>query len=210
MSLYLKEADYKAIKEKLLTVEFRDLLKGKVKDGLRLYKSNPELVKLVSEYLDVPEHSLSPYWNKLFMLIMKIYYGKVRVKQTTNLLRVRVNTLANSLYFILYDVYGTEATKLMYNIIEPYLVPVLSGEEDFNKARLFFVPLSTQTLDGVINLFREIISSNKKVLCRIPLNLYYTICSQSSLLPSSSNGRGGVEKCGRLIRKTYTEVCSSE
>lgn len=201
--------DYEEIKKKLKTIEFRDLIRNKVRNGLGLYKSNPDLIIIVSDFLGVPEYTLTPIWDRVFKLVLKIYHGKVKVRSSGNVGRVHVNSLANSLYFILYEKYGSDTISVMYDLLEPYMVPVLSGEGDYEKVRLFFLPISTSNVESVMNLFREVLESKRDVFCSIPLVMYYVICSQSSLLPTSSTGRGGVETCVSKLKKIYREVCGS-
>ena len=201
---------YERVKESILTLDFQNLLREQVKKGLKLYKANPELFSLVSEYTDISVNDLRPVWDKVFRLLMRIYSGRVRVKRSSGVFKARINTLANTLYFILYELYGSSATEILYSILEPYIVPSITDSESFERARLFFIPVSEGTLENTVMLLKEVLIKHNRELCKIPEYLYHGICSQTSFLPSSSNGNGGVERCLTLVTKAYREVCSNE
>lgn len=202
-----KKELYKEVKAKLLTEDFYLDLKQAVRNGLKLYKSNPELQSFVSSYAGIDEDELKLVWDKVFRLIMKIYSGKVKIRKQVVKYKARVNSLANTLYFSLYEVYGNRAIEIMYNILEEYIVPSLSNEEA-KRSRLFFVPVSEWNLNDVLALYEEVLAKHSEILCKIKKEYHLYLCSQSSFLPSGNSG--GVEKCIRMVSKVFDGVCRHE
>ena len=216
--LSLEKKLFSQVESKLLTEDFYSLLHSKVKEGLKLYKLNPELIKLVSEYTGVPEDKLKLIWNDVYRLIVKLYYRRVKIKKR-NVGGVRLNTLANSLYFAIYERYEHQAPEIMYTILEPYMVSALQNPENdviVEKTRLLFLPIAPENLDEILELLKEILSSNRRILCNdTVVSALEILCSQSSKLPSSKSSFNtysikDTEYCIKNLKKIVSEVCTHE
>jgi len=208
---------FSSIESKLLTEEFVSSFRKDVKSGkLKLYKRNPELIKLVSKYTGISEEELKPVWSDVYRLLLDIYYNRRKVKKRKKLEGgLGLNTLANSLFFSLYNKYEHKTPEIMYTLLEPYMTAALSGDRDaVEKARLLYLPISMHNLDGVLGLLTEIISSNREIFCDdMVISGLDIVCTQTNNLPSSrssSSKTKDTEYCLSRLRRIVSEVCTHD
>lgn len=213
MSLTETSSTFLYVKSKLLTPEFHSLLLTKTRNGLKLYRTNPELVKLVSEFVGIPEEQLKPIWKDVYKVIINIYNRKAKLRQET-VGEVRLNTLANSLYYAVYEKYEQKAPEVVYTILEPYIVPALQdpdAEDAVKKVQLLFLPISPENIDEVLAVLGEILASNRELLCNDTIiSALEMVCHRSSLLPTSkksNNSIKDVDYCFSKLKKTAVNAC---
>ena len=201
------------VKSRLLTPEFHSLLITRIKSGLKLYRSNPELIKLVSDFTGVHEEQLKPIWSDVYKIIIDIYNRRAKLRQET-VGEVRLNTLANSLYYAVYEKYEHRAPEIIYTVLEPYVVPALQdpdNEDAVKKSQLLFLPISPENLDSILTLLGQILTSNRELLCNDTIiSALEIVCHRSSLLPtprSSSKLIKDVSYCLSELKKIVINAC---
>ena len=203
---------FSEVASKLKTEEFYNLLHSKIEEGLKLYKGNPELLQLVSEFTGVPQDELRVIWSDVYRVVVDVFYKRVKVKKARSG-GTRLNTLANSIYFALYEKYEHKTPELMYSILEPYMVRALQGDDPkaVETARLFFLPISSDNVDQILALLREVMESNKEYFCNdTVIQALDIVCSRSSSLPRSTGAGIGLkdtEYCIHNLKRIASEVC---
>jgi len=199
------------IRKRVFSRDFASCFLPRVRSGqVGMYKRNPELLKLASECSRLSQEELSRVWDDVYRMLLDLYYGRARLEEAGEA-RVSVSTVANAVFYALYNVLGHSAVSTMYSLLEPYLIPALSGdEESARRARLLFTPVDESNVDEVLSAFRELLKASRGVMCQAARD-YEILCLVSRGLPRSVDGSAGGVKdmnyCLSRLREAVAEVC---
>jgi len=210
-----EDPDFLRIKSILKTVDFKQILKDKVtRREVLLAKKDPNIFRLVVEYTGEPESIVRKYWDKIYKLIVKIYYGRVKVeKEGTGY--VSIITPASALYLALREVYGADATEIMYQILEPVMTSALAFDQDAAYiAHNLFMPVSPSSLDVLDAILPPILSNGKEYVCNEKVAELFEnlVCTRNQALPhnlsrNNTTGLKTIEDCIAKIKKILGDVC---
>jgi len=108
-----------------------------------------------------------------------------------------VVTPAVAIYYALFQLYGDEAPRRMYEILEPIMVPRLSGEG--NGAELLFYPVQAQHLDRQVAVVEEVLKAEPRI-CGVPF-FVSLFCSKTKRLSAIASRR-----CASLLSEACRRV----
>lgn len=204
----------KDVKEKLLTADFLNKLEEyRRRYRVKISVSDPRFISFLSGYLNLPEDEVKKYARQLIPLIGDILSRRVKLKsdEPSNVAgepHIHVNTLANTLYLLLYKLSPATASKTMYSILEEHVVKALSGDGvALRVVDTFFSPVSTNY--GTIVEHLKLVLSERRELCSLRPKEFTLLCLKSSYLPvtKSLNSTSPADECTNLVLKAVSEVC---
>lgn len=207
------------IKEKLLTTDFLNRLEDfRRKHNVKISVSDKRFVSFIAEYLNIPEEDVRKYASKLVPLVGDILSRRVKLKTeepSTTVAsgepHIHVNSLANTLYLLLYKLSPATASRTMYNILEKYVVNALSGDESaLRVVDVFFSPVSVDNYKTVVEQLKQVLSEHRE-LCSLGSKELAILCLKSSCLPvtKSMNATSPVDNCVKLVSEAFSKVCHS-
>lgn len=187
-------------------------------------RSSAELKSYISAASGVPFEDVEKNWDVIWRHIKYVFEERPRISKSppkqqavspTNMTKdesdstIRINTLANTIYFVLYERHGTRAPEIIYRLLEPMMTKALvEGGESAVKARLLFLPAAPDTLEGILEVYKEILLTGKEFLCSDE-DLHLSLCRVSSELPSGDARIKGYtsDDCARKVSQIFREVC---
>jgi len=191
----------KDVLQMLDSPNFKEVFRNAVSSRkVKLCTNCPDLKQFVAEQLGLSESIVEQYWKDvIFPKLREIYNRRDAISEKGVAFAFPIVTLANVLYFLLYE-QTEEAPKIMYEILEPYVVRCLNSmrRDDCEPVRLFFSPVDSENVDSVLRLLAEILSKYPQLRVR-DLDM---ICAVSAHLP----------KAVTAIRKNLKDVsyCKKE
>lgn len=200
------------IKEKILTTDFLNSINEfRRQNKVKIAASDPHLIGFLSRYLGVPEEEVKKHLRQLIMLIGDVLSGRVKLRADDQPVKsgephIHANTLSNTLYFLLSKISPTRATKVMYEILEPYVVRALAGDPESLKAvDVFFSPVSSSNYRLVVEHFKHVLSKHRE-LCGVSAD-FHLLCMKSAYLPVGKSANSPANECLSLVAKAASEVC---
>jgi len=204
------------ILEKLDSPIFKELFREAVSSRkVKLCKSCPDLKQFVAEQLGYDEKFIEQYWQKvIYPKLVNIYNRRdedsYTPKHGDKRQEVTLVTLANVLYFTFYEQQANESPRIMYELLEPYIVQCLNfaSPGDACKAvRHFFIPVDAENIDYVLKLLREVLDKYPQIRSSEHLKL---LCSISSSLPEVATANRKKLKDTNYCRKELGKIMKGD
>lgn len=164
-----------SVKAKINQGEFDDIISKVAQDKEncnRVGAFNDEIINFIKNKMNVDyEKARELYLASAVMLenrCIKIMSGKKEEQQYY----FRGWLLSSSLYYALYDAYGSEAVDIMYKILEDVTTDALKGEkEKIRFLHSFYSVVTDESLEEQLNLLKQIIDSNKEVFSKVDMGI---------------------------------------
>ena len=186
-------------------VSSEDFLRRVENQNIRIFKRNKDLMRFVASHCSVPLDFVTEHWPKIYDSIRKMYSGsgKKHSRARSAETGFKVNTLANSIFLAVYEAYGEKTPRVMYEVLEPFMMETLSGKSPV--ARLLFLPITPRNLDEVVSLLRVIVSSRRDVFCSPVVSSRLTILCRLT----SDQHHLVASNCASKVLKVVEEVCGN-
>lgn len=202
-------------REKLATEDFvRKFEKFRKENNIKISASNPALISFLSDYLGLPESIVKTYSKELILLIGDILTGRVKIRREDpgnyqGEPHIHVNNLANTVYMLYYKLSPATASRRMYELLEPYVVKALSGDEDAQSVlNLYFTPISSYNYREIVDELVKLVKTRFPELCKLSRSDFSLLCLKSSYLPISKKNNGSpADECTKYLMKCISEVC---
>jgi len=202
------------ILEILNTQAFKDLFREAVASKkVKLCTSCQDLKQFVIEQfkqLGYDEKVVEQYWKKIiYPKLVAIYNNRDdMLKPTDKTQEISLVTLANVLYFALYE-QTEDAPRIMYELLEPYMVQCLSSasRDACIPVRQFFIPVDGENIDYVLKLLHDVLNKYPQLRSSEHLNI---LCSISSSMPKVTTINRKKIKDVYYCRKELTKIIKGE
>jgi len=180
------------IKACLLANGYREEL---LKRGFRRVYTDPNLFQFTIGFLrdmcgiqlDIASPA-DPRWYSVYSgAVMPIVRGELAAGKERGQEQVEASvvTPAVAIYYAVFQLYGHEAPRRMYEILEPFMVARLSGEG--NGVELIFHPVQAQLLDRQLAVVEAVLRAEPGI-CGVPF-FVQLFCSKSKRLSAIASRR---------------------
>lgn len=142
---------------------------------------NDEIINFIKNKMDVEYEKAKELYLASAELLEKRCIKIMSNKKEKSQYYFKGGLLSSSLYYALYDAYGSEAVNIMYKILEDITTDALKGEkEKINFLHNFYSITTDENLEEQLNLLKQIIDNNKEIFSKVDMEvLKHFLCAKN-------------------------------